>query len=242
MVRNIGLKLGRVRVLHAIARGCLVALLCASCDGTNRGVYVVVIDPGHGGANIGAVTSEGLREKDLTLDVGLRLQELLSHRTDVRVVLTRTEDRALGLWDRRDASNDNRADLFVSIHFNGSRNKTVNRAEVFYSSKASREPAQAFGEMVDLAVGSHHSLVQKVHWTVLWKNRARLGAMLVEVMYLSHPAADEFLADIENRDVIAQGLQRAVDTLLAAETHRRATRPKNGIFSSLANLLRIGGR
>ncbi len=227
-----------MRVPHAIARGCLGTLLCASCDSTNRGEYVVVIDPGHGGANIGAVTREGMREKDLTLDVGLRLRELLSHRTDVRVVLTRTEDRSLGLWNRRDASNDNRADLFVSIHFNGCRNKTVNRTEVFYSSNASREPAQTLGEMVHLAVGSHHGLVQKVHWTVLWKNRARLGAMLVEIMYLSHPAADDFLADIENRDVIAQGLQRAVNTLLDAETHRRANRQKNGIFSSLGNMLR----
>ena len=92
--------------------------------------------------------------------------------------------------------------------------------------------------MVDLAVGSHHNLVQKVHWTVLWENQARLGAMLVEIMYLSYPAADDFLADIENRDVIAQGLQRAVDTLLDAETRRRATRRKNGILSSLGNMLR----
>jgi N-acetylmuramoyl-L-alanine amidase len=184
------------------------------------------------------VTREGLREKDLTLDVGLRLRELLSQRTDVRVVLTRAEDRSLGLWDRRDVSNDNRADIFVSIHFNGSRNKAVNRSEVFYSSKASWKPAQTFGEMVDLAVGSNHGLVQKVHWTVLWENRARLGAMLVEIMYLSHPAADDFLADIENRDVIAQGLQRAVDTLLDAETHRRATLQEDGIFSSLRNMFR----
>ena len=92
--------------------------------------------------------------------------------------------------------------------------------------------------MVDLAVGSHNGLVQRVHWTVLWENRARLGAMLVEIMYLSHPAADDFLADIENRDVIAQGLQGAVVTLLDAETHRRATRRESGIFSSLGNMFR----
>ena len=236
VARNIGLRFGWVRVLHAITLGCLIALLWARNDGTNRGEYVVVIDPGHGGTNIGAVTREGLLEKDLTLDVGLRLRELLSRRTDVRVVLTRTEDRSLALWDRRDASNDHRADLFVSIHFNGSRNKTVNRSEVFYSRNVSREPAQTFGELVESAVGLHHGFVRKVHWTVLWKNRARLGAMLVEIMYLSHPTADDFLADIENRDVIAQGLQQAVDTLLDAETHRRATRRKSGIFASLGNL------
>lgn len=108
---NTGLRFGWVRLLHRTARVCLLALMCASCDDVRDGKYVVVIDPGHGGANIGAVTRDGLREKDLTLDVGLRLQELLSQRLDVRVVLTRTEDRALGLWDRRDASNHNRADF-----------------------------------------------------------------------------------------------------------------------------------
>jgi len=221
-----------------IARWCLLALLCTACDVTNRGKFVVVIDPGHGGANIGAVTRDGLREKDLTLDVGLRLHELLANRTDAHVVLTRTEDRPLGLWDRRDASNDNRADLFISLHFNGSRNRSVNRSEVFYSSNASRESAQTFSDIVDSTVGLHNGLVQNVHWTVLWKNRARLGAMLVEIMYLSHPGADDFLADTANRYAIARGLQRAVNTVLDAETQRRATQPSNGIFASLGSLFR----
>jgi N-acetylmuramoyl-L-alanine amidase len=209
-----------------------------ACDLADTGEYVVVIDPGHGGANIGAVTTGGLREKDLTLDVGMRLEELLSDRTDVRVVMTRSEDRALGLWDRRDVSNDNRADLFISIHFNGSPDKAVNRSEVFYSRNASRETARAFGRLVDSAVGLHNGLVQRVHWTVLWENRARLGAVLVEVMYLSHLAADSFLEGVENRDAIALGLERAVDTVLETETHRRAARGRDGILASLGSLFR----
>lgn len=227
-----------MRASLAIACGCLIVLLYAVYDGRKWDGYVVVIDPGHGGANIGAVTRDGLREKDLTLDVGMRLRDLLSQRTDVRVVLTRTIDRSLGLWDRRDISNHNRADFFISLHFNGSSNRTVNRTEVYYSSNASEQPAVTFSEIVESAVGLQLGLVQNVHWTVLWKNRARLGAILVEIMYLSHSSADEYLADSENREAIALNLQQAVDTLLNADTARRATRRENGIFASLGKMFR----
>jgi N-acetylmuramoyl-L-alanine amidase len=168
------------------------------------------------------VTRGGLCEKDLTLDLALRLKGLLQQRTDVRVVLTRSADRDLGLWDRRDLSNDNRADLFVSLHFNGSNNGAVNRTEVFYSSRVSRQSAQVFRDMVESAVGSDSGLLQRVHWTVLWENRARLGAILLEIMYLSHPAADHLLAKTENLDLLARALQQAVDSVLDAETRRRA--------------------
>ncbi len=62
--------------------------------------------------------------------------------------------------------------------------------------------------------------------------------MLIETMYLSHPTAHDFLADTENRDVIALGLQRAVDTVLDAETHLRARPQENGIFSNLGKVFR----
>lgn len=117
-------------------------------------------------------------------------------------------------------------------------NKAVNRTEVFYSSKVSREPAELFGDVVSSAVGSQDGLAQKVDWTVLWKNRAPLGALLVEVSYLSHPTASEFLAHTQNRDAIALGLQRAVDNLLEAETLRRATRQTAGVAAKPGDMFR----
>ncbi len=208
-------------------------LIGAGYDG-----FVVVIDPGHGGSNIGAVTSGGLLEKDLTLDVGLRLQDLLSSRTDVRVVMTRSEDRAVGLWDRRNLSRRKRADLFISIHFNGSPNRRVNRTEVFYSNNQSRTSARLFCDTIESAVGLQDGLVENVHWTVLWKNKAPLGAMLVEVLYLSHPSADGFLSSTENRDVVAASLGRAAFAVLDAETERHAARRNRGILASLGGMFR----
>jgi N-acetylmuramoyl-L-alanine amidase len=228
----------RARALGGLALGCLIGLLCLSNNWTPRrsGRYVVVVDPGHGGNNIGAVTRGGLREKDLTFRVGLRLRALLAQRGDVDVVMTRTDDRALGLWDRRDLSNDNHADVFVSIHFNGSRDKTVNRTEVFYSSRVSRRPARKFRDMVVQAVGSDFGLVERVHWTVLWENRARLGAILVEAMYMSHRTADRFLADSANLDAIALSLSQAVNTVLDAEIQRQSARG-HSVFASLLRIL-----
>jgi N-acetylmuramoyl-L-alanine amidase len=229
---------GKKTVLAKLVLACLVGLLCVSYIGAARprsAKYVVIVDPGHGGRNIGAVTRRGLREKDLTLQVGLRLKELLAERSDVQVVMTRTDDRALGLWDRRDLSNHNHADVFVSIHFNGSRDKTVNRTEVFYSSRVSHRPAGKFRDMVVPVVRSDSGLVERVHWTVLWENRAHLGAVLVEAMYLSYPTADRFLADTANLNAIALSLAQAVDTVLDAETERRAARG-HSVLSSLLGM------
>lgn len=77
---------------------------------------VVVIDAGHGGHDPGAVAN-GLKEKDLTLNIAKRVQEKLKS-YNVKVVMTRTSDKYLTLSERARISNRNKADLFVSIHIN----------------------------------------------------------------------------------------------------------------------------
>ncbi len=84
---------------------------------------VVVIDPGHGDNDPGAVGAGNVREKDLALDYGLRLREALVTRFEdeerwLRVVMTRTEDEFINLGERSTIARDNGADVFVSIHFN----------------------------------------------------------------------------------------------------------------------------
>ena len=77
---------------------------------------VIVIDAGHGGHDPGA-TANGLREKDLTLDIAKRVQQKLKP-YNVKVIMTRTSDKYLTLSERARISNRNKADLFVSIHIN----------------------------------------------------------------------------------------------------------------------------
>jgi len=81
-------------------------------------VDCVVIDPGHGGKDPGANGVTGLKEKEATLDIALRLKQLLAKNTQLRVVLTREDDRFIGLNERTKRANGQGGKLFISIHCN----------------------------------------------------------------------------------------------------------------------------
>lgn len=83
-------------------------------------IRTVTIDPGHGGDDPGVKGAGGLTEKVLTLAVGRRLKAALESRLGLRVLLTRDEDRALPLEARTAVANNNKADLFISLHANAS--------------------------------------------------------------------------------------------------------------------------
>jgi N-acetylmuramoyl-L-alanine amidase len=92
----------------------------------------VVLDPGHGGHDQGTKSKSGLLEKDLVLDVSKRLAELLKERMGADVVLTRDDDTYLSLEERTRLANQEKADLFLSIHANSSPAKNVAGVETFY--------------------------------------------------------------------------------------------------------------
>ncbi len=92
----------------------------------------IVLDPGHGGHDLGTTGPTGLHEKDLVLDVTLRLGALIEERMGAEVVYTRTEDVFVPLEERTALANRSRADLFLSIHANSSRLRAVAGPETFY--------------------------------------------------------------------------------------------------------------
>jgi N-acetylmuramoyl-L-alanine amidase len=94
-------------------------------------VQRVVIDPGHGGADAGARSASGLLEKDLALDLALRVRPLLKAR-DIDVLLTRTTDATLSLKERAAAANATRGDIFVSIHLNALEPAAARGVETYY--------------------------------------------------------------------------------------------------------------
>ncbi len=93
----------------------------------------VVVDPGHGGDDHGAVGSGGVREKDLVLAVARRMAERLRGE-GLRVVLTREDDRAVGLAERAARANETGADLFLSIHANAASSEPVRGVETYFAS------------------------------------------------------------------------------------------------------------
>jgi len=92
----------------------------------------VVLDPGHGGNDHGTTGPTGLTEKELVLDVALRLGALIEQRMGSEVVYTRRTDEFIPLDDRTLIANQNRADLFLSIHANSSPLRAISGAEVYY--------------------------------------------------------------------------------------------------------------
>lgn len=90
----------------------------------------VVLDAGHGGKDPGT-SGNGLKEKDIALDVTLLIGALLEKRSDVQVVFTRKTDEFIGLKERADIGNKGKADLFVSVHCNGVASSSPRGFETF---------------------------------------------------------------------------------------------------------------
>ncbi|GEM_PF-6941895 len=109
-----------------------------------KAVRKIIIDPGHGGFDSGALGHHGGREKDACLDIGLRLRELLRARLPgVKVLMTRDHDVFVELKERTRFANRQDADLFVSIHANSSPNSSSHGTQVFfYDSQSSNKDAE----------------------------------------------------------------------------------------------------
>ncbi len=110
----------------------------------DHSVRVIVIDPGHGGRDPGAIGKVlKAKEKDINLAVSLKLKALLERELGVKVLMTREDDRFVSLNDRTRFANENHADLFISIHANASKSTSSKGAETYYLSTAMTSDARA---------------------------------------------------------------------------------------------------
>jgi len=111
---------------------------------TDYTIKTIVIDPGHGGKDPGAVGKTiKAQEKDINLSVSLLLKSLLEKELNVKVLLTRCDDRFVSLQERTKFANDNKADLFISVHTNASKDRNSRGVEMYYLSTAKTTEARA---------------------------------------------------------------------------------------------------
>ncbi len=126
----------------------------------------IVIDPGHGGHDTGTIGPNGLEEKDLVLDVSLRLGKLLASRLGAQVVFTRKDDTFIPLEDRTAIANHESADLFVSVHANSSRDPDARGVETYYlnftSSPDALEVAARENAVSEESIHELQDLVKKI--------------------------------------------------------------------------------
>lgn len=166
----------------------------------------IVVDAGHGGKDSGAVNVK-LYEKDVTLDIALRLEGLLKAR-GYEVTLTRKDDTFVALSDRAKIANNVNADIFISIHCNGAGNKEAEGYEtlVFEEDK--------LGEVIhknmvkDLCLKDRGIKVRK-DLTVL--NSTKMKAVLVETAFITNDNEKAKLESASFRQKVAESLLKGVE-------------------------------
>jgi N-acetylmuramoyl-L-alanine amidase len=182
-----------------------------------RGRYRVVIDPGHGGPDPGAVGIRGLRETDVVLDVSLQVAQLLQAK-GVEVLLTRTSEVDVDLPPRVALANNNRADLFLSIHANAlslSR-PDVNGIETFYFQDGrSRRLAEAVQtQMLRVSPGSPDRGARPGRYFVI--RRTVMPSALAEMGFVTGELDSPRLADPAFRQRMAVAIATGLLNYLVA--------------------------
>ena len=137
-------------------------------QGPSTGLRTVVIDPGHGGEELGTQGAKGTLEKDVTLAVARRLRTLIESRLGAKVFLTREDDRTLSLDDRSAFANNHQADVFLSIHANSAVRPALKGAEVYFLTveRADAEARKRAGDQATVlpALGGGSREIDLILW------------------------------------------------------------------------------
>ncbi len=162
-------------------------------------VRTVVIDPGHGGHDVGAVGHQGILEKDVNLGVARELKRYLERESDLQVVLTRDEDTYLELADRAEIANSAGGDLFISLHCNSWFNDGAHGFETFFLSPAESDWSKSV-EAAENAAGGEPDDVEFIVWELVQNNFISSSSQLAEVIQQSVT---------EDLDLLDRGVRQA---------------------------------
>lgn len=167
---------------------------------------VIVLDPGHGGIDMGAVGPRGTFEKNMTIDVALRLEQLLVD-AGATVYLTRRGDENPSTTARVNFANSLKADLLLSIHFNGNVDRSVQGTETFFTNNhpLSRDLANIMHRaMIEQLRRPSRYVVNMPRFTLL--RLADMPTALVEPAYISNPEEELLIRDPLFRARVAEAL------------------------------------
>lgn len=169
----------------------------------------IVIDPGHGGSDPGAVGIGGLREKDVVFPIAQRVATLLEQQ-GAQVVLTRQDDRTLDLAPRVQTAERNGADMFISLHANAisMSRPDVNGVETYYYSSRDRPVAEAIQRSMLQATGMRDRGAKSARFYVLVNTS--MPSALVEMGFVTGAEDAPLLANPEFRELIAYAIARGI--------------------------------
>ncbi len=133
-------------------------------------IKTIVIDPGHGGRDPGAIGQYGTKEKDVNLNIAFKLAQQLHEKTNLQVILTRKEDEFIPLAERTQIANLKKADLFVSIHCNSGLDREAKGFEIYFlSERATDMEAEAVANIENSVIDlEERSAVTDKLKAILW--------------------------------------------------------------------------
>ncbi len=187
----------------------------SSYDGNGR---IVVLDPGHGGSDWGAIGPTGVSEKSVSLAVSLKAERLLTD-AGYQVVMTRTTDidvaapgvpDAAELQARVDKAPPN-AELFISVHCNAFSNSNANGVETYHAPNAVKGSrlARLLNEELFRLGGLNNRGVKAARFYVM--THSQCPASLIELGFITNPREEKLLASSDYQQKLAQAITNAVN-------------------------------
>jgi N-acetylmuramoyl-L-alanine amidase len=135
---------------------------------------LIVLDAGHGGEDPGAIGPNGTKEKDINLAITLALKKLFDKDKNYKVILTRTNDIFIPLAERTNIANENKADLFISIHNNANFKKEISGFEIYFLSENASDSEAAATAILENSVVSlenkpkgEKEILQNMLWSMV---------------------------------------------------------------------------
>lgn len=172
-------------------------------------IYKIVLDPGHGGKDSGAIGVSGTYEKNLNLAVTMKLVDLLKDDPFIEVILTRNSDVYLSLDDRVAYANYINPDIFISIHHNSIPYKSyINGSETYYTRSESSKLAKTIHKYLVSSTGFVDRGVDTAGFRVI--KYTDMPAALIEVGYLSNWTEEQKMLNPYLQDSVAKGLESAI--------------------------------
>lgn len=171
------------------------------------GQKTVVIDPGHGGHDRGGVPYQRIGEKGMTLDVSLRLRNVLQAQ-GYRVIMTRTSDVFIPLGTRVAIANRHRGAIFVSVHFNSSRRAGANGVETYYYRSDSASLAASIHRNVVAGAPTENRGIRRRGFYVI--RRTSIPSVLVECGFLTNPQEGRLAQSASYRQQLAERIARGI--------------------------------
>lgn len=180
---------------------------------TDQGEIILVVDPGHGGSDLGGQSEKGLKEKDLTLSIA-KLIQMKGKEKGIKVILTRTQDETVALSERVSFSGNNAAKVFISLHFNtDAHDQKKSGIECIVSeSNAQSGKSKVLATQLLQELRSLNSIevngIKSTDAYVLKNNN--IPAVALELGYLSNASDYAFVSDKDNQELISQAIISSV--------------------------------